>query len=75
MRRGCISLGEIQCDGCNRAIPYPERYLIVEEEDGVEAEEGKSARYCIACCLKRGYARYREDKGEQVLTFFPEPEY
>jgi hypothetical protein len=75
MRRGCISLGEVKCDGCHRIIPYPERYLVVDEKDGVEVkegEEGETARYCVDCCLKKNYARYKLDKGETILTFFPE---
>jgi len=72
MRRGCISLGEVQCDGCQRIIPYPERYLAIEEKDGVEDEEGETARYCVDCCLKKGYASYKIEKGETILTFFPE---
>jgi len=72
MRRGCISLGEVQCDGCQRSIPYPERYLAIEEKDGVEDEEGETARYCVDCCLKKGYASYKIEKGETILTFFPE---
>ena len=74
MRRGCISLGEVQCDVCQRTIPYPERYLAIDEEDGVEVEKGNTVRYCIQCALKKGYARYKEMKGEMVLTFFPEPD-
>ena len=74
MRRGCISLGEVQCDVCQRTIPYPERYLAVDEEDGVEVEKGNTVRYCIQCALKKGYARYKEMKGAMVLTFFPEPD-
>ena len=70
MRRGCISLGEVKCDDCHRIIPDPERYLTVEEKDGVEVEKGQTSRYCVACCLKRGYASYRTEKGEQILTFF-----
>ena len=70
MRRGCISLGEIKCDECQNTIPYPQRYLAVDEKDGVEAEEGELRRYCVECCLKKGYARYKEEKGEKVLTFF-----
>ena len=31
MRRGCISLGDVQCDECHRIIPYPERYLVIDE--------------------------------------------
>jgi len=72
MRRGCISLGEVRCDDCNRIIPYPERYLAVDEKDGVEDEEGETAHYCVDCCLKKGYASYKMEKGENILTFFPE---
>ncbi len=72
MRRGCISVGEVQCDGCHRIIPYPERYLAVDEKDGVEVEEGGTSRYCVDCCLAKGYAQYKIEKGERVLTFFPE---
>jgi hypothetical protein len=70
MRRGCISLGEIKCDGCSKLIPYPDRYLAVNEKDGVEDEEGETKRYCVECCLKKDYARYKEEKGERILTFF-----
>ena len=66
MRRGCISLGKTQCDKCHRIIPYPERYLIVEET------EDTLLRLCIDCCLKKGYASYKQEKGEQVATFFVE---
>ena len=72
MRRGCISLGEVHCDICKRKIPYPERYLAVDEEDGIEVEKGSTVRYCTQCALKKGYAHYKEMKGEMVLTFFPE---
>ncbi len=74
MRRGCISLGEVSCDVCQRAIPYPERYLAINEEDGVEVEKGKMVRYCIKCALEKGYAHYKEEKGERILTFFSEPD-
>ncbi len=72
MRRGCVSLGEVKCDECDRAIPYPERYLAIEEKDGAENEEGETRHYCVKCSLERGYARYKTEKGEQVLTFFQE---
>ena len=72
MRRGCIYLGNIQCDDCHRVIPYLERYLVIDEKDGIEVEKGETLRYCVDCCLKKGYAHYREEKGEQILTFFPE---
>ena len=71
MRRGCISLGEVQCDDCHRIIPHSERYLAIDEEDGVEVEKGKTSRYCLDCCLKKGYAHYRDEKGEQILISFP----
>ncbi len=67
MRQGCISLGEVQCDDCHCIIPHSERYLIIEETEGV------ILRLCVACCLKKGYAGYKEEKkGEKVLTFFVE---
>jgi len=66
MRRGCISLGNIQCDECHRLIPHSERYLIIEGEDASEL------RLCADCSLEKGYAHYKEEKGERVLTFFPE---
>ena len=70
MRRGCISLGEIKCDECRKTIPYPNRYLAIDEKDGKEDEEGETRRYCVDCSLKKGYAHYKEEKGERVLTFF-----
>ena len=74
MRRGCMSLGEVKCDFCQRTIPYPERYLAVDEEDGVEVEKGTTVHYCTKCAFKKSYAHYKEMKGEMVLTFFLEPE-
>jgi len=65
MRRGCISLGDVRCDECHRIIPHAERYLGIEEE-------GEKLRLCVDCSLKKGYAHYKEEKGEQILTFFPE---
>ena len=70
MRRGCVSLGEIKCDECQNTIPYPDRYLAINEKDGVEDDEGETRRYCVECCLKKDYAHYKEEKGERVLTFF-----
>ena len=71
MRQGGISLGNVQCDSCNRIIPHAERYLAVDEENGVEVKSGQKSHYCPDCCLKKGYAAYREEKDERVLTFFP----
>lgn len=75
MRQGCISLGMIQCDNCKVFIPHGERYLLVDEEDGVETEGGKKTCYCLNCSAEKGYAEYREEKGERVLTFFPGESY
>jgi len=72
VRRGCISLGEVQCNDCHRIIPHSERYLAIDEEDGVEVEKGKTSRYCLNCCLKKCYAHYKIEKGEKILTFFSE---
>ena len=70
MRRGCISLGEIKCDGCEKPIPYPDRYIAIDEKDGAEDDEGETKRYCVDCAIKKGYAHYKDEKGERVLTFF-----
>ncbi|MFC2072765.1 hypothetical protein ACFLUU_08765 [Chloroflexota bacterium] len=75
MRQGCISLGDIQCDECHRIIPHSERYLAINEEDGAEVENGKPAHYCVECALEKGYAYYNEEKGERILTFFPQAQY
>ncbi len=75
MRRGSISLGNIQCKECQKTIPHSERYLAVDEEDGVEVEEGgKTEYYCVECALKKGYAHYKEEKDERILTFFEQSE-
>jgi len=66
VRRGCISLGQVRCDDCHRIMPYPERYLAIGEA------EGTTVRLCIDCSLKKGYARYKVEKGEKVLTFLEE---
>ncbi|MFC1943755.1 hypothetical protein ACFLWO_04190 [Chloroflexota bacterium] len=72
MRRGCISLEDAQCYECHRIIPYSERYLAIDEEDGVEVGQGETAHYCVECALQKGYAYYKDgEKGERILTFFP----
>ena len=65
MRRGCIAIGEVKCDDCHRIIEHGEQYLLIEEK------EGEKLRFCIDCCFNKGYAAYENEKGEQVLTFFP----
>ena len=65
MRRGCTSLGQITCDDCQRNVPYPDRYLAIEEGDTTH-------RFCVDCSIKKGYAQYKVERGETVLTFFEE---
>jgi hypothetical protein len=65
MNRGCVSVGEIQCDGCQRLIEQGQLYLLMEEK------EDEKKRLCVECCLTKGYAAYVHEKGEKVLTFFP----
>ena len=72
MRRGCICLGDIQCDGCHHTIPYSERYLAISEEEDTGTSVGETKHYCIECALQKGYASYKEEKGERILTFFLE---
>jgi hypothetical protein len=65
VNRGCIAVGEINCDNCRRLIEHGERYLLIEEK------EGEKSHLCVDCCLSKGYAVYKPEKGEKVLTFFP----
>jgi len=58
---GCISLGDIKCDECQRNIPYPERYLLIDEPDNKQY-------MCVDCCLTRGLVK--QIKGERGITFF-----
>ncbi|MFC1979631.1 hypothetical protein ACFLVS_01980 [Chloroflexota bacterium] len=70
MRRGCIVISDIKCDGCGRTGKHPERYLLMSEEGDVETEAEKVLHYCVDCCLEKGYAHYKKaEKGEQILTF------
>jgi hypothetical protein len=70
MRRGCISLGDIQCTGCHHTIDHSKRYLAVEEERGKEVAKGKTSYYCIDCATKKGYAYHKEEKDGTILSFF-----
>jgi len=69
-------VGTVACDICKRPIPYPDRYLMVDEDaSGEEVNQGgRSVRYCIDCAKEKGYARYKEIKGEMMLTFLRESE-
>jgi hypothetical protein len=71
MRQGCISLGEIRCAECQGIIPHSERYLAVDEENGVEVDKGQIIHHCVPCAIDKGYARYKEEKDGRTLTFFP----
>jgi hypothetical protein len=49
--------------------------MVDEDEKGNEVERGgKSVRYCVECAKKKGYAHYKEVKGEMMLTFLRESE-
>ena len=66
MRRGCIAIGKVECDGCHRPLKYGERYLFIDEE-GDEKQ-----RLCVDCCLSRGHITYKTTKVEQIITFLSE---
>ncbi|MFC2068488.1 hypothetical protein ACFLTP_05730 [Chloroflexota bacterium] len=70
MRRSCIAITDTRCDGCGRIIKHPEPYLIMEDEEG-EINKTNTLYYCVDCSLGRNYAHYKEERGQQVLTFFP----
>jgi hypothetical protein len=66
MQRGCIAIGLLNCDNCNKDIEHGERYLLVEGENN----QNQKARYCVKCCLDMKYAMYITEKGEKILSFF-----
>ena len=74
MHKGCISSGDVQCDGCHRMINYAERYLAVDEGNGATTDRAKETYYCVECALENGFAHYKDEKGERILTFFSQPE-
>lgn len=55
MRRGCISLGTVVCGTCGRKVVYPERYLVLEDEDG------KTVKVCVECSESKGYLKDKPD--------------
>ena len=67
MRRGCIAIGEMKCNICQSAINHGNRYLLIEDE----ANSASLQIICVDCSLKKNYATYIKEKGEQILTFFP----
>jgi ribosomal protein S26 len=74
MRRGCLSQGQVKCAKCGQLVPFPQRYLVIDEdEQGQEVEQGgKSVSYCVECAFTKGYARHRQIKGEMIVTFLPD---
>jgi hypothetical protein len=66
VRRGCIAVGKVECDGCGRLLKYGEHYLMID------GEEDEKRRFCIDCCVSRGHSTYRTNKGKQIVTFLPE---
>jgi hypothetical protein len=65
MNCGCVSAGDVKCDGCQHLIEQGQRYLFME------GEKGEKQRFCVECSVSRGYAVHVREKGEEVLTFFP----
>lgn len=68
MRRGCIAIGVLTCNMCNRSIEHGERYLLLEKD----GEDSDKERICMDCCLNNSMAAHVIEKGEKVLTFFTE---
>ncbi len=66
MRRGCVSLGNIQCDECHRNIIYAEHYLVIEEP------ENTYRRLCVNCSLKAGLGKQESKKGGGEVVFILE---
>ncbi len=63
MRRGCISLGNINCDVCHRVILYPERYL------SLEISKGKNQTLCMDCSREKGLLKPESDKEGSEMVF------
>lgn len=66
MRRGCIAIGKVECDGCHRPLKYGEHYLVIN------GEGDEKQRFCVDCCVSHGYSTYRTKKGKEIITFLPE---
>jgi len=66
MNRGCVAVGEIKCDNCKRLIESGQRYLVADDE------KGKRFQFCVECSVAKGFAYYVKEKGEEVLSFFPQ---
>ena len=60
MRRGCITVYELQCDDCGRVMKHPEQYLVLDEDDILPKDDvlarlqaGRPERYVVVNA-KRG---------------------
>lgn len=63
MRRGCIAIGKVECDGCHRSMKYGERYLLMD------GEGDEKQHLCIDCCASLGYLSHETEKGKEIVTF------
>jgi len=63
MNRGCVAVSETKCDNCESIIEHGQQYLLIEDD------KGNLEHFCTDCCLAKGYARYKTEKGERVVTF------
>ena len=63
MNRGCIAIGQMNCDECHRIIEDGEQYLLKEEE-------AKREHFCVECSLKNKYAKHFVENNEKQITFF-----
>lgn len=66
---GCVAIGELICTQCHQPIEHGERYLLIADDDMTEDQK---QRICVDCCIKQKSAAYRKEKGEKILTFFPD---
>jgi hypothetical protein len=63
VRRGCISLGNIKCDQCQRTILYPERYLFTDDA------KDKYHTLCMDCCQKDNMVKPGSAKEDADILF------
>jgi|YNPNPStandDraft_1061719.scaffolds.fasta_scaffold258802_2 hypothetical protein len=66
MRRGCIAISEVICDGCGRILRHGERYLA----DDIRG--GGTTRLCVDCCARKGMVGYKRERGQEIMTLFGE---
>ncbi|MEW6141690.1 MAG: hypothetical protein AB1597_00840 [Chloroflexota bacterium] len=66
MRRGCIAISEVACDGCGRILRHGERYL------ADDVKSGGTKRLCVDCCAKKGMVGHKRERGQEIMTLFGE---